>query len=358
MSPDKLQKLRKYRKILIICCLVAIAWLVLAAYSEGYIHFGKGLGHPAIERIIKDGKSPNDALSLVTEPQDGTAQVVRMIQNAKSSLDMVMYSLNDKTVEAALASAQARGVAVRVILNGGYQGMEPPSKKSTTTFTRVAAKGVPVKWSKPYFDLTHQKTLIVDNSEALIMTGNLDRSYYKKDRDFEVVDDNAADVAAIESAFVSDWNGTKKTAGDGTDLIWSPGSEGELVALIASAKHSLLIYNEEMNDEHVEDALENAARHGVNVQVCMTMDAGWLPAFTSLNAAGVHIRTFGAKSPIYIHAKMIVADGKLAFLGSENFSDGSLDANRELGLLFSKPAILNKLISQFQIDWDQASSFP
>ena len=337
---------------------IALAFLYLYLYRAGYVDVSGGTGHPIVDAILQKGSVDNDALTLYTEPEAGTAPVISRIQNAKKSVDIVIYTLKDKTVEAALAQAEARGVAVRVILNGGYKGTEPPSKKSTATFDRLEAAGVPVRWSHNYFDLTHQKTLVVDGAEALILTGNLDKTYYKKDRDFWVGDADPKDVAAIEAVFVSDWNGEKKPAEDGTGLIWSPGSEGELVALIGSAKNSLLIYNEEMKDVAIEDALEKAARRGVQVQVVMSMDAGWLSAFTALTSAGVHIRTFGPKAAVYIHAKMIVSDGKLAFLGSENFSDGSLKDNRELGLLFSKKSLVDMLKAQFQRDWAQATDFP
>ena len=338
-------------------CFLLVAWAAVAFCMGGFLQFRHDSGHEAIDRIIRSDSSPNDALSLVVEPDEGTKKVVAMIQTAKMSVDMTMYTLDDKTVEAALGVAERRGVAVRVILNGGYQGTEPPSKKSMATFARLEALGVPVRWSQPYFDLTHQKTLVADGAHALIMTGNLDRTYYKKDRDFEVVDDDAKDAAAIAAVFDTDWNGTKVPAADGTDLVWSPGSEGELVALIGSAKRSLLVYNEEMDDAAIENVLEQAARRGVDVQVLMTMDTGWLSAFSALAAAGVHIRTFDPKAVLYIHAKMILADGRLAFLGSENFSDASLKANRELGILFSKSDIVAKLASVFRSDWQQAQEF-
>ena len=259
-----LSKLKKPRALVLAGCFSALLWLALSAYQEGFFRLGfGGSGHPAIDRIIKAQSSPNDALSpLVVLPDDGTAAVVSMISGAERSVDLVMYSLNDKTVQSALAAAEARGVAVRVILNGGYQGQEPPTKKSTVTFDWLSAHGVPVRWSQPYFDLTHQKTLVIDGSSALIMTGNLDRTYYKNDRDFQIADGDAPDVSAIEAAFESDWNGTAVPAGDGDDLVWSPGSEPELVALIESAKDSLLVENEEMADIAVENALEDAARRG------------------------------------------------------------------------------------------------
>ena len=60
--------------------------------------------------------------SLITEPNDGIAPVISMINNATKSVDLVMYQLEDTQVEQALASAQARGVAIRVLLNPGYYG--------------------------------------------------------------------------------------------------------------------------------------------------------------------------------------------------------------------------------------------
>jgi phosphatidylserine/phosphatidylglycerophosphate/cardiolipin synthase-like enzyme len=57
------------------------------------------------------------------------------------------------------------------------------------------------------------------------------------------------------------------------------------------------------------------------------------------------------KTP-YIHAKLIVADGARAFVGSQNLSTASLDSNRELGILISDPAILQVLAETFAQDWN------
>ena len=47
---------------------------------------------------------------------------------------------------------------------------------------------------------------------------------------------------------------------------------------------------------------------------------------------------------LYIHAKAIVADSgsasPRAFVGSQNFSDSSLDRNRELGLVLDDPTLV------------------
>ena len=54
-----------------------------------------------------------------------------------------------------------------------------------------------------------------------------------------------------------------------------------------------------------------------------------------LKAASVQVVSVGTP---YIHAKAIVADGARASVGSENFSTGSLQYNREPGLITTNAA--------------------
>jgi phosphatidylserine/phosphatidylglycerophosphate/cardiolipin synthase-like enzyme len=74
------------------------------------------------------------------------------------------------------------------------------------------------------------------------------------------------------------------------------------------------------------------------------------------NASGIStIKSGGAQveedPQLIMHAKMMVADGNVAYVGSENFSSNSLDSNRELGIVFSDQQIISTLQSTFQQDW-------
>ncbi|MGI8691014.1 MAG: phospholipase D-like domain-containing protein, partial [Thermomicrobiales bacterium] len=53
----------------------------------------------------------------------------------------------------------------------------------------------------------------------------------------------------------------------------------------------------------------------------------------------------------YVNTKTVVADGIVAFVGSENFSASSLDTNREIGILTNDTAIIGRLTSVFTKDW-------
>jgi len=58
-----------------------------------------------------------------------------------------------------------------------------------------------------------------------------------------------------------------------------------------------------------------------------------------------------------IHAKAVVADGARAYVGSENFSGGSLGYNRELGVMFSDPAAVAAVGSSIARDFELGASY-
>jgi len=312
------------------------------------------------------------AFSLITEPDDGIAPVLTMIRGASASVDLVMYEFDDPQIESALVADERRGVAVRVILSAGYQGAM--STMNGAVYDYLTARGIPVRWSPSYFSLTHEKSLVVDSDRALVMTFNLVSNYYATGRDFGIVDDDTRDVEAMKDTFNDDWEGSA-TPGRGTpasggnngdsgdDLLWSPGSEPALINLIDGARKSLYIYNEEMADPVVTKALIDTARRGIAVYVDMTGALEWKWEFEELTTAGVHVRTYADAddAPLYVHAKVIVADGESAsaraFVGSENFSATSLSDNRELGIILTDPGIITSLIKTYTADWRGATPF-
>jgi cardiolipin synthase len=71
-----------------------------------------------------------------------------------------------------------------------------------------------------------------------------------------------------------------------------------------------------------------------------------------LGHSGVQVKQL---SDLYVHAKDIVADERLAFVGSENISTESLDHNREVGLLIGDPQAIQELEDTFNRDWTAAT---
>lgn len=267
--------------------------------------------------------------------------------SARQSLDMTMYELSDPTAEQILIADHNKGIRVRVLLDHDYTG----GSVNQAAYSTLSAAGVPVAWANDS-EIFHQKTITVDDSESAVMTGNLTSQDYSTTRDFVVMDSQAADVAAIESVFDSDWAGPAPSPGPaGVDLVWSPGSESQLIALIDSAAHSVVVENEEMDSTAVEEALESDARRGENVTVVMTSDSKWDSALSQLESAGVHVVLYpDTASALYIHSKVIDVDSAKVFIGSENFSTASLDYNRELGLITSSASVIGPLNSTLSSD--------
>lgn len=342
----------------------AVVFLLLAAlalvYGKGALPSSTPSSKPAQTGASPNNIKPNGDLSLITEPAAGVVPVLNLISGAKISVDLVMYELEDLQVEQALASAQSHGIRVRVLLNGGYYGRaanKPNPNQSAYDYLR--AHHVPVRWTPGHFALTHQKSLVIDGRTALVMTFNLTPQYYPTSRDFGVTDTATDDVTAIESTFSADWQGSRVSASGGDDLLWSPGAEPAILALINGARSSLKIYNEEMADSKVVAALGAAALRGVDVRVVMTNQPSWHHNFARLAADGVRIRTYAnvSHAPLYIHAKMIIADNDRAFVGSENFSVTSLADNRELGLVTTNQSLLVGLSTTFRSDYVSATSY-
>jgi phosphatidylserine/phosphatidylglycerophosphate/cardiolipin synthase-like enzyme len=285
--------------------------------------------------------------ALITEPRAGYGFVKDAVAAARSSVELAMYELSDRRIEAALASAAGRGVKVSVILDADREGW-----RNRPAYDYLSSRGVHVAWG-PASTIVHQKTLCVDDVTCWVMTGNLTPVYYATTRDYAVVDSDPADVAAIVATFRSDFGAgrlSKPTPGPG--LIWAPGAQGALVALIASARSRLQIEAEVMNSRAVSAALEAAARRGVHVLITMTDQSEWASAFNQLSSAGVHIATYpDTATALYIHAKVIVVDGRRAFVGSENFSDSSLYYTRELGVVTSEPAVVAPLAARLTRDF-------
>jgi cardiolipin synthase A/B len=314
------------------------------------------LGLPGSGVIATDGSVAASAAGgtstisgVWTEPQAGYGFLLAGIGSARHSIDISMYELDDQATERALVDRARAGVDVRVLLDTAYSG----KSENSTAASTLAAGGVHVAWA-PANRIFHAKYVVVDDKTAYVGTGNLVAPDYATTRDFWVADSTPRDVAAIVSTFTSDFDGNPGAGVPSGGLLWSPGSTTRLVDLIASADHSLLVENEEMDSTAIEQALAAAAERGVDVEIVLTEDPAWSAALARLAAAGDHVRVL-TSAQTYIHAKVICVDcslqSGLAFIGSENFSTASLSYNRELGVVTGSIAAIRAVRAAVSADF-------
>ncbi|MFZ0303961.1 MAG: phospholipase D-like domain-containing protein [Terracidiphilus sp.] len=296
--------------------------------------------------------------TLVTEPDQGLTPIYNLIATATKSIDMTIYELTDVTVMDAFATAAAKGITVRVILDQN-------SEKTTNTpaYNYLLKNKCNVHWANPAFAVTHQKTITIDAATSAIMTLNLTPVDYSTTRDFAVITNDAADVAAIETTFNSDFTNATITPPTGDNLVWSPSNSlSSLLALINGAQSSLLLSQEEFDETALENALLAALKRGVSVTLVQeNQENKYNTTLTALKTAGAKIAVYTSSTGYYIHAKTVLADYGTAtaklFVGSENFTANSLDNNRELGLIFSDAACMTGVYNAITKDFAGGTAY-
>ncbi len=298
---------------------------------------------------------------VIVEPSElgstaGMKPVYQFVLSARKSVDLTMYELTDPTMVNDLVADQRRHVKVRVILDTNRE-----RSRNEPAFEALKAAGVKVVWADTDYEATHQKTITVDGAESLVLTANLTDEYYATTRDFGVFDTNPGDLAAIEAVFNADFAHKPIRPPNGTDLVWSPGSQARMLAVIAGARHTLSIENEEMGDSTVTSAIAAAAARGVKVEVTMTANSSYDSDWTAIVRAGGHVHLYkDSSSDLYIHAKTTIADAgydtRRIYVGSINFSSASMDRNRELGIITTDTTIVNDVNTVVTRDYSNCSA--
>ena len=290
------------------------------------------------------------------------------IAGAKKSIRMIMFHLTVPDVVNALVAAKGRGVDVRIILDG--KNLE--SHASAAVEQVLVDHGVQVTASSPAFSITHVKAMVVDDARAYVMSLNLTRPF-DRTRDYAVVTDDRGVVAEFDKVFDADvenaTNRTKKTPTlSDAALVWSPvDAEPRIVALVDSARKTLLATTENLGDKAVAAALGRAAARGVTVHLLVPLcDEGGNPLRNvklarELDHAHVDARLMpppASRDQPYMHAKMLVVDGARAFVGSINFSENSMKRARELGIVFEDATAITAFTRVFESDWRFAEPPP
>lgn len=291
-------------------------------------------------------------IGLFVEPQDGRQPILNAITSAQKQILVEVYELTDKQILNALIEEKAKGIAVKVMLEHHPFGSEAINDQAEQT---LQSAGVAVQWTNPAFALTHEKDIIIDNNELFVLNQNLTASSFSRNREYDIVDDNKQDIAEAEQIFTDDWQRQNFHPTDSHLIISPVNSRAGLTALLNQATKTIDIEIEDIDDPQIVQLLSQKAKT-VQIRIItptLSQISSNKDALETLQAAGVQVRTIS--SP-YIHAKLILADSQMAYVGSVNLSTQSMDKNRELGIIFSQSASVQNLATDFETDWQEASN--
>ncbi len=291
---------------------------------------------------------------LYIEPNAGVAPVLQVIQSAHRQVNMNGYLIDNREILAALAAAHARGVDVRVTIDGKPYGMKSWQVKKEAKVIR--ATGADVRYAPARFEskgshwaFDHGKW-VCSLHECEIGSPNFTYAGFKHDRDYLDISSNTYVVRAANAVFNADWNNQRAPVFAHQVLVLSPGSQSKLLQVI-NQSGPIDIEDEEVGYAPAIIQAITAKGNLARIIVPANVNSKTRRTLEAMEQQGVQVR-FMPVHPIYDHAKMMVGSS-LAFIGSENISDVSLDNNREMGLLLNG-ADIRKLQTQFNKDWEMS----
>ena len=294
------------------------------------------------------------ARSLIVLTDDSPQPIVKAIEGARRSLRIKMFVFNDRKLLNAVIAARRRGVKVQVMLNPARRSGE---RENDHTRTILERKRVEVRDANPAFALTHEKSMVVDDASAFVMSLNWATKNLTETRDYAVVTTKRRDVSEVVDGFQSDWHRETFRPKGNSHLVWCPGpGRDRICQFIDDARHSLIVQNERFQDTVVIERLVRAAQRGVKVRVMARAPhtlkrdkvIEGVGGLRILDDVGVKVRRL---KHLKLHGKVLLADGIAAIIGSINLASGSLDSRRELAIELRDDDVTERLEKIVRRDW-------
>ncbi|MDH4469137.1 MAG: phospholipase D-like domain-containing protein [Bacteriovoracaceae bacterium] len=341
--------------------------------------------------------------------------VFELIDEAKVKIDIEIYEMKDENFRNKILDSLKRKVKVRIIkdpsaVGDGCDELDPTevdlskidSKTDSIKYRKAkdcnkdklfVAKFISLGGVYRYFNkkelcaipndqcYMHGKMLIQDDQKVLLSTGNWNPTSFCQssslsttcNRDFSFVTKNRKMIRTLKSIYEHDFVGQKydlkSILKKGSHaLTVSPYAINPLIQMIKSAKKSIWLNNQYLREGVLIEALMDAAKNrGVSVHIMLEdtchfgtiskSDQEWLPIlFPQMEASGIELKFFTKKVLVkghvgYLHAKSLVVDEEVGWVGSVNGSEDSLYNNREFGVVFKMKKSVRELVSILKSDF-------
>jgi phosphatidylserine/phosphatidylglycerophosphate/cardiolipin synthase-like enzyme len=268
-----------------------------------------------------------------------------------------MFIFSDPSLLKAVIDAHRRGIDVRVMLNPARRDGKEENGESRKAMT---AAGIKVLDSNPAFDLTHEKSMVIDDTTAFVQSLNWETENLTSTRDYAIVTTHKHEVDEVMQCFDADWSRKKFETGAHSHLIWCVGNGRQrLGQLIDGARHTLRLQNERYQDPTIIEHLVRAHTRGVKIHVMARPPHKLKKDKLIEGVSGLRIlQDLGVKihklQHIKLHAKLLVADDERAIIGSINLAPGSFDSRRELAIEVDDGHIVSRICKTFQQDWSNS----
>lgn len=273
-------------------------------------------------------------MKLLIQPGDGVERLIKAINNADESVEIVIFRFDRDEIERALIDAMERGVFVHALIAFTNRGGEENLRKLELHFLE---KGITVARTAGDLVRYHGKMMIIDRNELHLLAFNFTHLDIDHSRSFGLITRNPKLVQEAVRLFEADTRRQDYTPGHGRFVVSPVNARKQLAAFLKGAKKELLIYDPKVSDRAMLRTIEDRRNAGVEVRVIGHVSRGRLPAHDLAR--------------LRLHTRVIVRDRKQAFLGSQSLRQLELDARREIGVIFRDASVVASLVRTFEEDW-------
>ena len=195
--------------------------------------------------------------------------------------------------------------------------------------------------------LNHSKFLLIDWI-SIISTWNITYTTFTKNRDlFIFTYDNNINKSLLEIfnndyEWIKSWNLYE-------NLVISPqNSRIKLMKLLNSAEKNIKIYIPYLNDREIlEEIIKIKKSKKINIEIILSKES--IDNNITKNLQNIWILINFLKK-YKMHSKAILVDNKYLFIWSINFSEYSIDKNREIWILIKEKNIIDDFLKIFESD--------
>ncbi len=396
-----------------------VAWPGDVKPREGQIHYldnatwdirplmiGQSRFSPAVFR--------NVSITTFVSPDCSSDMFSYAINQASDEVLLNVYELSSPAIGELLTSAHARGVDVKILVEGGPVG--GISQEENEVIWNLNKNGVPVNvmissdnTPAPYrYD--HAKYLVIDRRAILLTSENFGYTGFPPsgmtgNRGWGVYIDDPAVAEYFSSVFMADNNGKsiqvyEGSAGNPESIpsgkyiaefapeyfpgatihpVIAPDTSSQITDLINSADKSIEIEQAYITNEtsitlnpYLSAAI-NASRRGVHVRVLL--DSYWfnIEDEKDNDEMAALINRIGSSENIPLEAKCIdlttnkiekihnkgmIVDDHHVLVSSINWNSVSPNFNREAGIIIDDPNVGRYFLDVFEDDWSSSVKSP
>jgi cardiolipin synthase A/B len=281
------------------------------------------------------GRQEIQSVDLIVLPDDGLEPVLKRVNAAKKTLDVIVFRFDLRPLEKALEAAVERGVVVRALVAHTNRGGE---KRLRQLEQRMLDAGVTVSRTADDLVRYHGKVLIVDRAEVHVYGFNF-TALDMKSRSFGLVARERRIVQEALRLFEAD--AAKQDFEPSSDaFVVSPENAREqLATFIKRAKKQLYTWDPRVSDLQMIRLLQQRAKAGVDVRVLGKVGK---------RGDAIAAEKYPGKR---LHVRAMLRDGTAAFVGSQSLRALELDGRREVGLITKNPKVVKRLSELYEAEW-------